>query len=185
MGPIPNNAKKVFEGILFDIYQWDQELFDGSKATFEFARRADSTQLLVITKNKKIVLVREEQPAKRKFTTIPGGRVERNETPKENAKKELIEETGMKAREIKLWRKTYTGGKIEWYHYYYIMKGCEKVQEINPDAGEKIEPYEVTFEEFLEEVEKPEFRNKAFADIIFRIKHTPGELKKFKELLFN
>ena len=33
--PIPENAKRVFKGIIFDVYQWEQELYNGSKAVFE------------------------------------------------------------------------------------------------------------------------------------------------------
>jgi hypothetical protein len=29
----PASAKKVFEGVLYDVYQWPQKLYDGSTAT--------------------------------------------------------------------------------------------------------------------------------------------------------
>ena len=29
MKKIPNNAKRVFKGVIFDVYQWEQEVFDG------------------------------------------------------------------------------------------------------------------------------------------------------------
>ncbi|KKP89624.1 MAG: NUDIX hydrolase [Candidatus Moranbacteria bacterium GW2011_GWC2_37_73] len=33
---IPEHAKKVFSGTFFDVYQWEQEMFDGSKKIKEY-----------------------------------------------------------------------------------------------------------------------------------------------------
>src|SRR5215467_9321922 len=32
---IPEHAERVFQGKIFDVYQWPQKLYDGSTATFE------------------------------------------------------------------------------------------------------------------------------------------------------
>ena len=45
---LPENAKLVFKGIIHDIYQWEQEMFDGSKATFERIRRPDTTAVIAV-----------------------------------------------------------------------------------------------------------------------------------------
>ncbi len=50
---LPQNAKCVFEGILFDTWQWEQELFDGSFTTFEAIVRIGSTQIILIDENNK------------------------------------------------------------------------------------------------------------------------------------
>jgi ADP-ribose pyrophosphatase len=99
-GKIPKNAKKVFQGILFDIYQWEQEMFNGTFETFEKAIRADSSQIIALTKKKELILLNEEQPHDGSFSGLIGGRIERDETPIENAKKELLEELGMKSENI-------------------------------------------------------------------------------------
>lgn len=39
--PIPENAKLVFKGKIFDTYQWEQEMYDGSRVTFEKIKRPD------------------------------------------------------------------------------------------------------------------------------------------------
>ena len=39
---IPNHARLVFKGILHHIYQWEQEMFDGSVQTFEAIKKNDS-----------------------------------------------------------------------------------------------------------------------------------------------
>src|ERR1700761_2937477 len=67
--PIPKGVKlhsehsnKVFEGVRFDIYQWQQEMFDGSVATFEVAKRNDTIVVIPILDDERILAVRERQP---------------------------------------------------------------------------------------------------------------------------
>jgi ADP-ribose pyrophosphatase len=182
---IPDNAKKVFQGILFDVYHWKQKMFDGSFETFEAVKRKPSVQIIAITPEKKVILLREEQPHSGSFITVPGGQVERDETPDEACRKELLEELGMESSDVTLWYEQSLGSKIEWRAYYYIAKNCTRVRAPELESGERIESYEVGFDEFLEEIDKREFRNKGFSDRIFRIKHTKGELEKFKKLLFD
>lgn len=185
MAKIPEHAKCVFKGILFDVYQWEQELFDKTHTTFEAIKRIPTVQIIATTPQNKIILLKEEQPHCGKFIAVPGGMVERDDTVEKTVEKELLEEIGSKAQNITLWKTTTLGSKIEWKAHYYIAKNCKKIQEPTPEPGEKIEPYELSFEEFLEETQKDEFRNKALADMIFRIIHTKGELDKFKKLLFD
>lgn len=33
--PIPDHAKCVFKGVIFDVYQWEQKLYNGTTTTFE------------------------------------------------------------------------------------------------------------------------------------------------------
>lgn len=182
---LPENATRVFKGILFDVYHWQQKMFDGSYRTFEAIKRIDTVQIIAITTNKKIIMLKEEQPFVGEFISVPGGQIERYQTPIEAVNIELLEETGGKSNQIELWQKRPFGSKIQWNSYYYIAKDIKIIQAAKPEIGEKIKTYEVTFEEFLEETQKEEFRNKTLADIIFRIIHTKGELEKFKKLLLN
>lgn len=47
--------------------------------TFEKLKRADTVQVVPITKEKKIVLTKQEQPGGFSFTGVLGGRVDFNE----------------------------------------------------------------------------------------------------------
>jgi ADP-ribose pyrophosphatase len=182
---LPRHAKCVFKGILFDVYQWEQELFDGTTTTFEKVVRLGSTQIIAITKDKKILLYHEEQPGMEPFISMPGGQLDKEDTtPEEGAKRELLEETGMKAKTWELFHTSELSSKIIWPTYYYIAKDCEKIQESQCEAGEKIEIIELSFEEFVEYTQKETFRNKYFQYYIFRLIHT-NKLKEFKTKLFN
>ena len=59
MGKIPEHAKKVFEGVLFDVYQWEQECFDGSHATFEAVERLGSVNVIPVVGDK--ILINDEE----------------------------------------------------------------------------------------------------------------------------
>ena len=181
---LPENAKLVHKGIIFDTYQWEQEMFDGSIQMFEAIRRNPTVQILVVTENNKLIVLDEEQPHIGKFTGLVGGHVEDNETAEENAKKELLEETGMIYNELILWKKEEFGSKIIWDSYYFIAKGCKKIQDATPEVGEKIKVNEVDFDEFIQITQRDDFRNKSFKEMVFRMIHTSGEIEKFKKKLF-
>jgi ADP-ribose pyrophosphatase len=60
--PIPENAKKVFDGIIFDIYQWEQEQFDGTIKTFEKAKRPDTVVVFPVLNMVKFFLLNKSNP---------------------------------------------------------------------------------------------------------------------------
>lgn len=183
---IPKHAKCVFEGILFDVYHWKQKMFDGSIRTFEAVRRLPSSQAICLTKEKKFIILYEEQPHVGKFTSIPGGHVDRGETPLENIEKELMEELGMSASKIDLFQEVNIGSKIDWPSYYYIARDCEVTGKPKIDSGgEKIKSIEVDFNKFIEMTQRNDFRNKFFQAQIFKMINTSGQIDKFKKLLLD
>ncbi len=185
MGKLPDNAKRVFEGVIFDVYQWEQEMFDGSTQTFEAIKRCSTVGVIAVTKDKKIIMQKEEQPFVGKFTNLPAGQMDEGESPLETAKRELLEESGYESGDFSEFYRFPLTSKLVWESTLFIAKNCRKVTGQKLDVGEKIETYLVTFEEFLDEVENDSFRDYFFRQLLFRIRHTPGELEKFKKLLFD
>ena len=98
--PIPENAKRVFKGIIFDVYQWEQELYNGSKAVFEKLKRPDTVIILPVLPDGRIILIEEEQPGSDLVIGIPGGRIDEGEEVLEAVKRELLEETGYEAENL-------------------------------------------------------------------------------------
>ncbi len=183
MKKIPDNAKKVFEGVIFDVYHWDQEMFDGSTETFEALKRRDCASILATVGNK-IIINHEEQPMKEPFISIPGGSIEQG-TPLEGAKRELLEETGYSTEEWQEWFSSDPSNmtKLEWNNYFFIAKNCNKVAEQALDGGEKIKVTLVTFEEFLELRNNQKFRNQDLIPLLKKAAENEEEKQKLKDLL--
>jgi ADP-ribose pyrophosphatase len=94
---LPPDAKLVFKGAIFEVWQWEQKMFDGSTQIFEKVKRPDSADVIAVVGDK-IVIETQEQPHRSPFTCIPGGRCDENENPMDGAKRELLEETGHHTR---------------------------------------------------------------------------------------
>ena len=145
---VPAEATRVFEGEIYDIYQWPQKMFDGSVKTFEMLKRADTVQIIAI-KDGKIVVVLEEQPHKEKFYGVPGGRVDRGEDTLTAAKRELAEETGMVFGDFELVDVAQPMSNIEWFVYTYVTTNFVSQGEKELDSGERNEVFEMSCDEVL------------------------------------
>jgi len=147
---MPPDAKKVFEGEIFDVYQWEQKMFDGSTGTFERLARQDGAFVIPVSQDGTIMLTQQEQPGLGKFISLPGGRVDEGEDPLSAAKRELREEAGLESDDWSFWFATQPIGKIDWAVFYFIAKNCKKVSDPAPDAGERITLKPVSLEVFFD-----------------------------------
>lgn len=180
---IPEHAKKVFEGVIFDVYQWEQEMFDGSKATFECLKRP-ATVVIIPLMDGQVTLIKEQQPRTCERMTIPGGRQEKGEEPSETAKRELKEEIGLVSEDWELICTYEPSGKIDWQIYVYVARDCKKVSEPNLDAGEKIRMMEFDIDTAIAEILKRDFWDRALSDDLLRMQ-SEGRLDEFKERLLS
>lgn len=143
---IPDNAECVFKGIIYDVYHWPQKLFDGSTATFEMLRRADTVSVICIVDDK-IVVLQDEQPHRGVRASFPGGRVEEADGDIVTAaKREVAEETGYSFKNWKLIKVAQPFTKIEWFIYELVAWECTGRSEPHADAGEKITVQELDFD---------------------------------------
>lgn len=180
--PIPKKAKRVFRGKLFDVYQWEQKMYDGRNRIFEKVKRPDTVNILPITSNGKIILSKQEQPGGRLFIGTVGGRIDEGENPLEAAKRELLEETGFKANQFILWDATQISGKVDWACYTFIAKGCQKVKDQNVDSGEKINLITASFDEFIKLAARDDFRDTEIVLKLFRVTQNSKGLEETKRL---
>lgn len=179
---IPPDAQKVFSGVIFDVYHWEQQLFDGSTETFERLVRPDYVSIIPVI-NGQVVLASEQQPAHAPFTGLVGGRVEKDEESLAAAKRELREEAGLESDDWELFKVYHFDGKVVSDHHCFIAKNCRRVEQ-KQDAGEQIVLRECSFEEFLDVVEQEDFRIKEFALDVLRMRLHPELLEDFKKKLF-
>lgn len=181
---IPTAAHSVFKGKIFEVFQWDQQLYDGSTGVFEMLKRPNTLQVIAVNGND-LFITHEEQPTKGPFYSLIGGRQDEGETPLEGAKRELLEESGLVSDEWVLY-KTYTPlTKIEWNIYTFIAKNCRKIGEQQLDGGEKISIKTVSFDEFTNLVFSEKFYGNEFAfDLMQMMYREPERFDEFKKQLF-
>lgn len=146
--PIPENSECVFRGVIFDVYQWQQEMFDGSFDTFERLKRPDTVEAICIDGDE-ILISKEQQPDAEEFLTIPGGRNDNeNENELAAAQREVREELGYVFKNWKLVHANQPVSKIDHIVYTFLATDVEEIQEQQLDAGEKIEVVRYSFDEF-------------------------------------
>lgn len=181
---IPDHAEKVFNGILFDAYQWKQELYDGSSTTFERLKREDTAVIIPILEDGTILLVQDEQPGRDSVLTPPGGRLDPGEDALEAAKRELLEETGYEPVEVELWFANQPASKIDWAVYYFVGRKCRRVREADPGAGEKITLVPVSFEDFLSRAGGEDYQSPYLVNQLLRAQLDAGKMDELRRLFF-
>ncbi len=178
---IPSVAKRVFKGIIFDVYHWQQQLYDGSFATFEGLKRPASVQVIP-TYQKKFLLSYEKQPGRSFAYSFLGGRQEEGEDPLATAQRELREETGLVSNNWQLIRTFDFDGKIEWTTYLFAALDCSQKEKPQLEPGEQIQVREYSFEGFMDIASSEQFWGKTYSDWLFRLKHNPTDLEKFRKI---
>jgi len=181
---LPKKAKRVFKGEIFEVWQWPQKMYDGSKATFEMLKRADTTQVIAVVEDKILILIQKQPNKPKAFYSLAGGRRDKGETALNGAKRELLEETGYVARDWQLLKKTNPVGKMVWTVYTYIARDCIYWQPPRLDAGEKITTKLVSFDEFLDLADDPDFYEQELVNHMLRARFDKKIYKKFYKLLF-
>ena len=125
---IPQHAKKVFQGEIFGVWQWDQELYDGSSTTFEAVKRSSTSHTVGVLPNGQVLLVEDEQPHRQPVITPPGGMIDPGETPDEAARREFLEETGYRIGTLVPWHSYNPSVKSEWTVYQiFPLKSMGKI----------------------------------------------------------
>lgn len=147
---MPSKAKKVFEGKIYSIWQWNQRLYDGTETVFERLKRRDTVHTIGVLEDGKILLALDEQPDRGPVITPAGGQIDPGETPEEAAKREFREELSYEIGELVPWHTYQPSGKIDWTVYAFVGRQLSPVSGVHPEAGEKIQPLLFTFEEFLQ-----------------------------------
>ena len=178
----PEDAKIVFRGKIFSIVQWTQKMYDGTYSTFERIIRPSTAMVIPIKSDGKIILSKQEQPGLKPFIGLVGGVVNLDENPENAAKRELLEESGYEAENWILWDQVQLSEKIEWTVYTYIAKNLKVKQNPTPDNGEKIETFEVTFEEFIQFTHNENFRDIEIALKIHRMENNKEKMMETKHL---
>ncbi len=165
------------------MYQWQQELFDGTKTTYEKLKRQDAVVVVGVTTEGEFLVTLQEQPGQKQYACLASGHIELGETPYETAVRELREETGYEASEWELLRSDQPIREIDWALYHFVARGCKPVTDIQQDPGERIALQKLNFEEFLTFCLRPDFTERLLQAHLMRAMLNPDLLSELKAKL--
>jgi 8-oxo-dGTP pyrophosphatase MutT (NUDIX family) len=139
--PPPPHAKCVYQNPRHQVWEWDQELYDGSHTLYSCIVREDTAAVIPFLDPDTVLLILESQPGRENpFWDVPGGCVESTERdPLVAAQRELLEETGYRAAVLQQVRTKRFEGMTRFEEFVFLAKGLTQAQEAHPEAGEKIE----------------------------------------------
>lgn len=121
---------------------------DGKETDFYIKKEGPAVGILALTKNHQVILVKQFRPGPLEILEeLPGGYVDKNETPEQAAARELLEETGYQGN-AKLVTETFDCAYSTMRRYCVVVTDCEKVAEQKLDKTEFAEVILVSLENF-------------------------------------
>jgi ADP-ribose pyrophosphatase len=135
---MPDSAKRIHKGELFDTYQWPQKMYDGTTKTFEMIKTFDYVQIVAV-KDGEVLIIDDEQPHRGIHTHFPGGRADHpDESWLDAAKREMLEETGTSFKTWKMIAVYQPSSTIEQFAVWFLATDFESAVPQKFDGGEKI-----------------------------------------------
>jgi len=142
---------EVFKGKFLKVMRDDVELPSGQKAFREYIQHPGAAMIIPLFPDGRILLVRQYRHALKKiFLEFPAGKIDQGETTEQTAHRELKEETGLTAGNMK-WLTTihpvigFANERIELYLATDLTIGEQKL-----DHGEELELVYYQLPELLE-----------------------------------
>ena len=159
----------VYEGPVFGVRR-DVVLEPGGlQTTREVITHPGSVVVLPILPDKKIVLIRQYRHATRQYLwELVAGRMEAGETPKRAAARELLEETGYRAKRFTVFLDVFpTPGFVE-ERMFILLAERLTAGEAQPEEDEKIEARAYSLKELKQMMQRGKLRDaKSVAGILY------------------
>ena len=126
----------------------------------EIVEHNGAVGIVAITSENKVVLVKQYRKAiEKELWEIPAGKIEIGESPKECAIRELKEETGYSAENMKLIHKFYTSAGFSNQKIYIFLAENLIQGERDLDEDEFLEVYEIDKDKVYNMIEKNEIED--------------------------
>lgn len=150
-------SRTIYEGKVVNLQVDHVHLPDGRTSKREIVKHPGAVAVIAITPENKLILVRQYRKALEKtIIEIPAGKLEPGEDPAICAKRELEEETGYRAKNVRPLVSFYTSpGFANEYLHLYVAENLEEGK-VNLDQDEFVELVEYTKEECIQAIQSQE-----------------------------
>jgi len=162
-------SEMIYQGRVFGLRRDEVVEPSGLRATREVITHPGSVVVLPVLPDGRIVMVRQYRHATRQYLwELVAGRKEPEETPKQGAARELLEETGYRAKRFKVFLDVFpTPGFLEERMYLLLAEGLT-AGEAQPEEDEKIEVRAYRVNELKQMIKSGRLRDaKSIAGILF------------------
>lgn len=134
------SSEMIYQGRVFGLRRDEVLEPSGLRTTREVITHPGSVVVLPVLPDGRIVMVRQYRHATRQYLwELVAGRKEPEETPKQGAARELLEETGYRAKRFTVFLDVFpTPGFLEERMYLLLAEGLT-AGEARPEEDEKIE----------------------------------------------
>src|ERR1700681_1477747 len=118
-------SKTIYSGPVFGIRRDELVEPGGVRTTREMITHSGSVVVLPVLPDGRVVLIRQYRHAARQYLwELVAGRMDHGETPKQGAARELIEETGYRAKKITVFLDVFPSpGFLEERMYILLAEG--------------------------------------------------------------
>jgi ADP-ribose pyrophosphatase len=162
-------SKMIYQGRVFGVRRDEVIEPTGVRATREVITHPGSVVVLPVLPDRRIVLIRQYRHATRQFLwELVAGRMEAGENPRRAAGRELIEETGYRAKRFRVFLDVFpTPGFLEERMYILLAEGLT-LGEAEPEEDEKITVKAFTCKELENMMQRGKLRDaKSIAGLLY------------------
>lgn len=129
----------VFRGRLCTVEHRTATYPDGIRKVFEHVRRVPTVSILPLDARGRVLLIHEYRESRGRWRwSIPGGRVDPGQSPRAAAQRELREETGYRAQNLRHFWSQSRMGYLDWPLAIYLAIGLVR-DPLPQDHGEEID----------------------------------------------
>lgn len=152
--------RQLFQGRIIRLVERELTLPTGRKTTFHIVTHPGAVAIVPVHSNGDIVLLKQFRPSvAEELYEIPAGTIEEGEAPLATAKREIVEETGFKAKQWSKIAEFYTApGFCDELMHVYLARGLTPAT-APADEDEIIEPVRVTLTGALDLIRSKKIRD--------------------------